>query len=158
MLRLSKTLFGCRSLLSLNTRIYPTFSWRVFSSGHREPGAVSPGGTDGHIPMDLDQSAGIKYEETVLRHKGLRRHNDGPIVGPFGTVSQPTLISSTMSSRFVGCTGGEGHKSHEILWMNLKAGPKHACSQCGQIFLLVSGHDHDNDPNQPRTNLEHAHH
>jgi uncharacterized Zn-finger protein len=52
-------------------------------------------------------------------------------------MEDPVKVPSTHNSRFVGCLGGEGELSHELLWMEVFRGRKHACPRCGQVFMLV---------------------
>ena len=56
---------------------------------------------------------------------------------PFGTLERPALIYSGQKSRIVGCIGG-GNYTHRLQWFQLKEGPKHVCSHCGQVFQLVT--------------------
>jgi len=65
--------------------------------------------------------------------------NDQPALGPFGTIKAPVRIYSSFHSRYVGCKGGDDSK-HRLLWFELKAGPKHVCTECGQVFQLITPH------------------
>lgn len=66
--------------------------------------------------------------------------NDQPALGPFGTIAAPVRIYSSFHSRYVGCKGGDQLK-HRLLWFELKQGPKHVCTECGQVFQLVTPHE-----------------
>jgi len=129
------------SLRTFFTRVLPRPRYhalflRPFSSTPHPVEVKSPGGRDGTIPTDEEQAVGKEYEEVMLAKKGLRLFNEGPIVGPFGTLRNPVKIPSTFQSRVIGCVGHAGHEGHSINFMSLKAGPKHACAMCGQIFIL----------------------
>lgn len=60
-----------------------------------------------------------------------------PLVGDFGTLEAPCLVPSRYPSRIVGCTGGGPHGRHELVWMDIRQGPKHVCKECGQVFQLA---------------------
>jgi len=84
---------------------------------------------------------GRQLEEFDLQLEGVAGFNDLPACGPFGTVAAPVRIYSSFHSRYAGCKGGD-HNKHRVLWFELKAGMKHACSECGQVFQLVTPHGH----------------
>jgi len=81
---------------------------------------------------------GWELDEENVRRQGLSQHRKGPLTGAFGTVSAPTIIPSKNDSRVVGCVGGGPAPEHPITFFNVIDGPKHACPDCGQIFLLQS--------------------
>lgn len=90
----------------------------------------------GELPTPAESSAGKEYEEYMLDQEGLRRFNRGPLVGPFGTQSNPTKVLSSYDSRIVGCVGGRG-LNHEVNWFELRSTRKTMCVMCGQFFVLV---------------------
>ena len=97
----------------------------------------------GNIPKDEEKfifPGSRQHEEFQMQQAGLGGYQDAGAVGPFGTVKAPVRIYSSFHSRIVGCKGGDEHK-HRLLWFELKAGPKHVCLECGQVFKLVTPHD-----------------
>lgn len=68
---------------------------------------------------------------------GVAGFNDAPAEGEFGTIAKPVRIYSAFHSRIVGCKGGD-HNQHRMFWFELKEGPKHVCTECGQVFKLVT--------------------
>lgn len=83
---------------------------------------------------------GRQHEEYLLQLEGVGGFNDQPAVGPFGTIAAPVRIYSSFHSRIAGCKGGDDSK-HRVMWFELKAGAKHVCSECGQVFQLVTPND-----------------
>jgi len=81
-----------------------------------------------------------RQREELVDLGGVAGFNDQPALGPFGTVAAPVRIYSSFHSRYVGCKGGDDQK-HRLLWFELKAGPKHVCTECGQVFQLITPHD-----------------
>ena len=67
--------------------------------------------------------------------------------GPFGTMENPVKIYSYLGERQVGCVGSRS-EPHELAWFNLREGPKHICTICGQVFELV-----DADKEMPERNV-----
>lgn len=76
---------------------------------------------------------------------------DGPSVlyGPFGTREKPVEVLSWFNSRIVGCQGGPGDRSHELLWHEVTISKPVICLECGQFFVLK--------PNPYRKLLEEEH-
>jgi hypothetical protein len=62
---------------------------------------------------------------------------DDILTGPFGTPENPVLVPSAFDSRIVGCMGGPGPLSHNILWHLVKKDKPLVCLECGQVFKLV---------------------
>lgn len=61
------------------------------------------------------------------------------LYGDFGTEEHPCILVSETRVRYAGCLGGyDGEKEHDLLWFMVRAGPKHRCPACGQIFQLVT--------------------
>eukprot|EP00745_Piridium_sociabile_P044720 TRINITY_DN94927_c0_g1_i2.p1 TRINITY_DN94927_c0_g1~~TRINITY_DN94927_c0_g1_i2.p1 ORF type:complete len:191 (-),score=4.95 TRINITY_DN94927_c0_g1_i2:326-898(-) len=60
-----------------------------------------------------------------------------PMIGPFGTVENPTLIPAIHSQRPVACTGGTGDNEHMPMWFWCREGFLYRCGECDQIFMLV---------------------
>lgn len=80
---------------------------------------------------------GRQLEEFDLELDGVGGFNDAPAEGAFGTMAAPVRIYSSFHSRIVGCKGGD-HNQHRMFWFELKEGPKHVCTECGQVFQLVT--------------------
>lgn len=80
--------------------------------------------------------SGRQYELSLLGN-----FPDSPAISPYGTIKSPALIYSGNNSRIVGCIGG-GVVKHRLLWFELKVGPKHVCSECGQVFKLVNDNNY----------------
>lgn len=113
----------------------------------RAPLAAAPvrsmsGGLSTPLPAKLEEVvagevAGRQLEELEYELEGLGGFNDAPAEGAFGTLAAPVRIYSAFHSRIVGCKGGDDSK-HRLSWFELKAGPKHVCMECGQVFQLVT--------------------
>lgn len=58
------------------------------------------------------------------------------LIGPFGTVEEPTMVFSPKPFRIVGCVG-DYERSHGLMFMVLQGYMKHACRKCGQVFQLT---------------------
>lgn len=108
---------------------------RSFSDPLPPSKPLSPGGPDGVIPDINQQAVGKEYEELLAAEQGIQRFEQGPLLGPFGTLQSPAIVFSAFKSRIVGCVGGGGYP-HRLLWFELKAGKKHVCRECGQAFKL----------------------
>lgn len=62
------------------------------------------------------------------------------LVGPFGTIDQPTMVFSPKPYRIVGCNGPH-HDPHAIGWFVMEGYLKHMCPECGQMFQLTNNPD-----------------
>mmetsp|Transcript_20646 Transcript_20646/g.35219 ORF Transcript_20646/g.35219 Transcript_20646/m.35219 type:complete len:144 (+) Transcript_20646:35-466(+) len=87
--------------------------------------------------------------EAMKAGKPVFASNQGVLTGPFGTADAPVKVPSSFDTRIVGCTGGDGDKSHELLWHEVRANEKIVCMACGQFFQLEKVQDPED--------LEHAH-
>ena len=56
--------------------------------------------------------------------------------GPFGTIENPTLVSSILDDGVVGCGGGIGEAEHVPQQFHCKEGFLDRCGECEQIFML----------------------
>lgn len=92
------------------------------------------------LRLRVMQVGGRQHDEFLLQLAGVGGFNDQPAVGPFGTIANPVRIYSSFHSRIAGCKGGDDSK-HRLMWFELKAGPKHVCTECGQVFKLVTPND-----------------
>jgi hypothetical protein len=81
--------------------------------------------------------------------EGVAGFNDQPAEGDFGTMAKPVRIYSAFHSRIVGCKGGD-HNQHRMFWFELKEGPKHVCTECGQAFKLVTPTSTGSTPAAPK--------
>eukprot|EP00466_Bigelowiella_natans_P004173 jgi/Bigna1/86246/estExt_fgenesh1_pg.C_90113 len=88
----------------------------------------------GDHPGD-EQSFGREAEELALEKIGVDRYDREPATGPFGTLEKPAVIYSAQKERVVGCVGSK-EEPHDVYWFNLRAGMKHVCTICGQVFVL----------------------
>lgn len=62
------------------------------------------------------------------------------LIGPEGTVEEPTFVFSPKPYRIVGCTGPV-EDPHPLYWFSMEGYLKHMCPACGQIFLLTADAD-----------------
>eukprot|EP01108_Squamamoeba_japonica_P007381 TRINITY_DN6194_c0_g1_i1.p2 TRINITY_DN6194_c0_g1~~TRINITY_DN6194_c0_g1_i1.p2 ORF type:complete len:124 (+),score=46.24 TRINITY_DN6194_c0_g1_i1:108-479(+) len=74
--------------------------------------------------------------EAIKAGRSVFPSNEGVLTGPFGTESAPVKVPSAFSSRIVGCTGGAGDASHDLLWHEVREGENVVCVACGQFFQL----------------------
>lgn len=81
--------------------------------------------------------------EAIRAGKPTFASNQGILTGSFGTESNPVKVPSSFSSRIVGCSGGAGDLSHELLWHEVRAGEKTVCMACGQFFQLQQVGEHE---------------
>lgn len=144
--------FAALALRTTRRAILPRFV-RCLSSGpvvddtkeatiygyHGKP--QTSGGKTGEFPSNWDQATGREWEELVAEAANEDRYELTSLVGPFGTMQNPTVVLSAFNSRIVGCVGGSG-RPHQLLWFSLKSGKKHICRECGQVFVL-DGADND---------------
>jgi len=87
------------------------------------------------LPGD-EQITGREKLEMEASKEGVKLFDMDPLKGPFGTADAPVIVESAVGSRIVGCVGGDGEDSHELLWMNLDNGHPRSCSECGQVFVI----------------------
>jgi hypothetical protein len=80
---------------------------------------------------------GLEREEWEYLKRGRPYRLDDVLTGPFGTPENPVLVPSVFDSRIVGCMGGPGPLSHEILWHLVKKDKPLVCLECGQVFKLI---------------------
>ncbi len=117
---------------------------------------------EGGLPDIETQVQGLqKRELDAVRHgKPVFPTNQGLLTGPFGTEANPVKVPSAFSSRIVGCTGGSGDHSHELLWHEVREGETTVCMACGQFFTLDhvvvdDGHHHDEHSHDDKAHASH---
>ena len=95
------------------------------------------------IPDLEKQVAGLEKREieAIKAGKPVFASNEGVLTGPFGTAENPVKVPSSFSSRIVGCTGGAGDHSHDLLWHEVREGENVVCLGCGQFFRLEKVED-----------------
>jgi len=71
------------------------------------------------------------------------------LIGPFGTLSKPTMVYSPKPYRIVGCTGPH-EQQHALVWFAMEGYLKHGCPHCGQIFQLTNNPDECNFDYTPK--------
>lgn len=123
--------------------LYHTSAARL-GGAHPIPGPFSQGGQPGVIAEIDQQAAGKEYEEIEAAKHGEKRFAEGPLIGPFGTLKNPSIVLSALDHRIVGCIGGAGY-AHRLLWFVLNKGKKHVCKECGQVFKLETADSDDVD-------------
>jgi hypothetical protein len=62
------------------------------------------------------------------------------LIGPPGTVEEPTMVFSPKPYRIVGCVGTL-EDPHQLGWFSMEGYLKHMCPQCGQVFQLTNNPD-----------------
>ena len=65
----------------------------------------TPGAPAYTVPTIFNQGIGKAYEEALEEQQGYNRFNRGALVGPYGTIDNPTYILSENAYRIVGCVG-----------------------------------------------------
>lgn len=90
------------------------------------------------MPKNDDHAVGIEKMqlEALKAGKPVHASNVGILKGPFGTAENPVRVPSAYSSRVVGCNGGAGDHSHDLLWHEVRANETVVCMGCGQHFVL----------------------
>merc|ERR1712146_94169 len=79
--------------------------------------------------------------EAIKAGRPVFASNEGVLTGPFGTRQNPVKGPSAFSSRIVGCTGGPGDNSHDLLWHEVPKARRLVCLGCGQYFELEKVQD-----------------
>jgi uncharacterized Zn-finger protein len=92
------------------------------------------------MPTPQEREGPKVLEEIEAAEKGIF-YAQGPVIGDFGTLEKPARILSFARERTVGCVGDAAGLKHPLMWMSLKSGMKHCCTECGQVFLLVDTPD-----------------
>ena len=62
------------------------------------------------------------------------------LIGPPGTMEEPTMVFSPKPYRTVGCVGTVDNP-HPLGWFSMEGYLKHMCPSCGQIFQLTNDSD-----------------
>jgi len=62
------------------------------------------------------------------------------LIGPPGTMAEPTMVFSPKPYRIVGCVGTL-QVPHPLSWFSMEGYLKHMCPDCGQIFQLTNNPD-----------------
>lgn len=62
------------------------------------------------------------------------------LIGPPGTMEEPTMVFSPKPYRTVGCVGTVDNP-HPLGWFSMEGYLKHMCPSCGQIFQLTNDPD-----------------
>ena len=62
------------------------------------------------------------------------------LIGPPGTIEEPTMVFSPKPYRIVGCVGTL-EVPHPLGWFSMEGYLKHMCPSCGQIFQLTNNPD-----------------
>ena len=62
------------------------------------------------------------------------------LIGPPGTIEEPTMVFSPKPYRIVGCVGTLDNP-HPLGWFSMEGYLKHMCPDCGQIFQLTNNPD-----------------
>lgn len=133
---------ACRTTLKRTSRATATARLTVTFRPQRffasEPTAEEQSATDARKDEIAGALKGPQMHSVMAAdmYEG-RGNNKLPLVGDFGTLQNPCYVPSTYNSRIVGCTGGGPAGRHELVWMDIRMGPKHACKECGQIFQLA---------------------
>jgi hypothetical protein len=121
---------------------------------------------DDHVTLpDIEQQVrGLQARELEAQRAGkpVFPTNQGLLTGPFGTEANPVKVPSAFSSRIVGCTGGSGDHSHELLWHEVREGETTVCMACGQFFTLEriavdDGHHDDHGHHDARHEAKATH-
>lgn len=100
------------------------------------------------VDPSIARTVGNNYEERLFNLAGYPHRYHDSLFGPFGTNEKPTLVPSSEPFRYIGFKGGYGDDAHDVIYMRIRRGPKHACPKCGQIFLLTN--EHISDPKLDR--------
>nr|ACG41488.1 cytochrome c oxidase polypeptide Vb [Zea mays] len=90
-------------------------------------------------------ATGLEREELEAELKGKKRFDMDPLVGPFGTKEEPSVVESYYNKRIVGCPGGEGEDEHDVVWFWLKKDEPHECPVSQYFVLKVIGDGGDPD-------------
>lgn len=107
----------------------------------------------------LDQTLSTEVEEYLLEHgdtpnlwsaPAAVQYNifrDDPqfeiskrLIGPAGTIEDPTMVFTPKPYRIVGCVGTLDNP-HPLNWFSMEGYIKHLCPDCGQIFQLTNNPD-----------------
>lgn len=145
-------------------RVRACLSWqmlRLLSSGARTStfalrrtfGAAAPSAAASKFKPDVQPSA----EDAAVGAEADELHgsafDDGVLVGPFGTKSNPVIVKTVFSERVVGCPGECKEDVVEGLrWWVMKVNEEYECPECGQWFKLIK------DEARLKAAAEHAHH
>jgi hypothetical protein len=85
------------------------FCLQLFMVGGGDPegptSVPTPGAAPYTVPTIFNQGVGKAYEEAIEEQQGFNRFNRGALVGPYGTIDNPTYILSDNAYRIVGCVG-----------------------------------------------------
>merc|ERR1712063_247572 len=93
----------------------------------------------------LDHATGEEKEELLTELEGKELYEQY-LSGPFGTIEKPVIVPSVMHTRIVGCVGGDGDSSHDLLWHEVKKDKPTICIECGQVFKLKTSAESEKDP------------
>mmetsp|Transcript_32425 Transcript_32425/g.52500 ORF Transcript_32425/g.52500 Transcript_32425/m.52500 type:complete len:155 (-) Transcript_32425:477-941(-) len=95
--------------------------------------------TASEVPDSIVHATGAERDEAISILLKDPKYVDmiEPLFDPrMGTEAEPIIVRSQADARIVGCTGGAGDESHDIMWMNVRVGTKSSCSVCGQWFSV----------------------
>lgn len=114
---------------SFNLSLDSCLSCLSLSSLVRSVGTAAPA-----TSVAMKGSQLTEFDQETL---GLSGFSENAAEGPFGTIKSPVRIYSSFHTRIVACKGSDNHQ-HRISWFELKQGPKHVCTECGQVFQLAT--------------------
>merc|ERR1719282_2210736 len=93
----------------------------------------------------LDHATGEEKAELLAELEGKELYEQY-LSGPFGTIENPVIVPSVFHTRIVGCVGGDGESSHDLLWHEVKKDKPTICVECGQVFKLKTNAESEVDP------------
>ena len=87
---------------------------------------------------DMESTLMNESAEHVFGLIELHEHlNSSHFPGSFGTIENPTLVSTILSDGVVGYDGGNGEAEHVPQQFHCKEGFLDRCGECEQIFMLA---------------------